>query len=296
MIIKLLNNQQWDELLLIATYHSPYLKWFWYQLIEKHVGGKFYPLFVDVYEKQYLVPCFVNLPWSQGVRIGAVGYGGPVCLTQNHYFKDVPKIIQGIRDYFQIDCTGGVGYPLDDHSLFSIQNGKNSATYLLNITCGIDCLFDSVYTGNIRTCIRKAKKSGVIIEEISESNVEQAWNLLKKTQHDVGASYQTSFPFFCDLALYNKTNSRGYIAIYQKEIVSTSILLFSKHEAAHYLHGWNRSYSHLCANQMLINHMINVSITMACKIFNFGESNTDDLKKAKTKWGAKEYYVLRWST
>ncbi|MBA4310659.1 MAG: hypothetical protein C0425_10040 [Chlorobiaceae bacterium] len=298
MKVRLLNPLEWDKQLLMFPYRSAYQSFYWYDTVTRSLGGTFLPVCVDANKVTYAVPCFQGEPWSKdGFHIGCVGYGGPVpmsfYLSGEQEMQDIKSIILSIESKFNLRCSGLTHYPKE--SIESIDQCQ--VTHILSLDNDVQKLFDTVFSGNVRTSIRKAKKSGVIVQKLEdEVSIHTAWNLVKYTQKAVGSSYVTPFQFFKKLSegiRHNEYGSGLYGAFFEGQLIAASSVVWSPWEMAYYLNGWNREYAELCPNYLLIFHLIQEAINKKCHYFNFGESAYESLHIAKKRWGGSEYHVFR---
>lgn len=292
MSFEILTNDKWDLYLNQTSYPSVYLSSQWFQLVENQFGGeKKLVLWVDSSGEKILIPYFQGRPWSDQVRIGSIGYGGPIPL--NSEIKLSVDYIQSItKSIFNKECTAITSLPGQ-----SINNtdGEISTTYTNIMRLNKDSdFYNETYSGNIRTAIRKAEKSGVKIVEVTDDILEEAVQLIHFTQKAVGAPYVTPYFFIKEIIQNTMVSGNAFGAVYEGKLISVVVFVHNDFELGYYLNGWNRDYKNLCANQLLIHNMIITAINRGCSAFNFGESAYGSLQKSKLRWGGDEYFVNRW--
>ena len=254
-----------------------------------------YYLFINQ-ENQYLIPIFFDNEIKESYSIGLIGNGG--ILPIGHMSITYSELIKTIASKFSFFFGS-----LPTKIMLNIQNNpvvpksyyynpKIFKTQVLDITSDIEQVFNFRISGNVRTAVRKAKKKDIYIikEDFNDYEILDAYNLLIKTQTYVGSNYTTPFELFENLI--STTFSSLYIAKKDDVIVSMTVCLFFKSSAFFYLNGWDREYSPLCANQLLIWEMILDAKNKDCQTFNFGSSHYDSLTKAKSKWGTSDYYTI----
>lgn len=292
MNIKEISATQWDALIYKTNYPSIFLLSSWIKIVVKFIGGEYRLIELTVDDSNtILFPIFFNMPWcknDQYFSIGVVGYGGPAIIGD--IILSTNQMVM-LENYLGKKCHFLISLPNQNVSELKQTDFvfSSSLTFIFDLPKNEEHLLD-LYSGNIRTCIRKALKNEVIIEKINEQNVTEAYNLLVETQKRV-SPYITDFDFFKYLAL--KTDfSFGYIAK-KENIISVGVFLFSNFECMHYLNGYSKESAPLCANQLIIYQAMRYAIKKNIKVFNFGESAYANLINAKKKWNGNSSIVYR---
>lgn len=287
----------WDKLLKKSIYATPFHDYQWGVLTTELLGGEYVPLVATKDDYQWLIPGYRLKPWakSQGhFRIGSIGYGGPLpvhkMISSDSEIRNVNGILNQIASQLKLSKINALLYPAHEWSALTNTNLQFGSTCKVALSSNSKELFDDTLSGNVRTAIRKSVKEGVVVRSVNvnnDSEMTQAHDLLCSTQNRVAASYTTSYKIFEALASKKMTNtsSQTFIAVHNGVLVGTSTLLYDDAQAFHLFHGWDRSFTKLCANQALIWHMMCFAIELGIKTFNMGESHTDALLEAKMRWG-----------
>lgn len=210
--------------------------------------------------------------------------------TGTDELRNIEKIVAAIEHETKSTCSGLVTYP-SRHWRDLGGSVALSYTRISSLRKSVDSTFSQTLTGNARTAVRKAISSGVRIRPISPAEIEQGHLLLCKTQERVGASYTTNPVFFEELC--KSPSTRAHVAEFEEQIIGVGLLLLGFGQGFHFLHGWNREYASLSANQLLIWRMIEDTVACGASLFNMGESHSPDLDKAKSRWGSEPVPILK---
>lgn len=290
-----LTSSEWQTYIENSDYNSVFFQFWWGNATEQHFSVKFKPLLMTTdADLKVLVPCYIT---DVNFRIGFIGYGGPLPLVYMNVNCEIDlyhRIMVQLKEYFNLPCIGFTSYvhtkwqKVEDYMQPFISN-----TTVVSLDETEDVVFSQTISGNVRTAIRKAKKSNVTIRDISPDLLPQAYKLIIDTQSSNGAGYVTDYDFFTFLALSNSEYSKGFAAYIDDEMLGAAICLFSPKEAFHYLHGWNRVNLSTCFNQLLIWSMMQEAIKRKCKFFNMGESHYKSLLEAKKRWNGVEVPLIR---
>lgn len=287
-----LSDVEWDELLKLAPYKSVYSSSNWFKNITKSLGGNYVLLLYKKEDSQFLIPCFIGQPWSEGVRIGAIGYGGPIPLN-NDKSLSFHELISLVESYFSMTCTAATSIPYKALPVVDNKDIKVTKTQILSLGNMVES-FNNKYSGNVRTSIRKAIKSSLTVKLLSSNEASVALSLIHSTQMRVKSPYRTPENLFENIA-FESGIGKCYGAFLENKVIAVTLALTSAYETAYYLNGWDPGFSNLCPNHLLIHHMINEAVLNKCDFFNFGESPYDSLLESKKRWGPSEYYIQRWS-
>ena len=303
MHIEPISEGNWNDLLKMSHYASPFHDFKWGQLVTSILGGTYRPLVAMQEDCQWLIPGYTSTPWgsSKGsFRIGSIGYGGPLPI---HTIKNALDEIQHVHElfhdlhlHFDASQIRATLYPDPIWNGLSHVGLQMSNTYKIALTSNRDMLFHETLSGNVRTAIRKSEKEGVTVHMIDTSNqreMQQAYHLLCQTQKSVGSNYTTPYELFTALATNQLTSTRTqtFVAFYKDSIVGTTTLVYGGSEAFHLFHGWDRTATASCSNQALIWSMICFALENSLSVFNMGASHSDALLKAKMQWGGHLEYV-----
>lgn len=299
MRITQLSDSEWDQLLLKSPFSSVFHTSFWKQRVTQFIGGKADLLHCQNEQNAWLVPIYSGAPWSSQFRIGSIGYGGPLPLylpvnAQNEE-KKIQELVQTLENFFHSKCTGYSTYPTELWNQLSLEKPL-FLTFTQSLALSLDPthLFEKVLSGNVRTSIRQSQRHQVHTRPILFSEMDLAYSLLCETQKQVKAAYITPFSFFQSLCEPNSPFSECWGAYTPTgQMVAMSVLLYFQDQSFHFLHGWNRPYAPSGTNQSLIWSLIQRSIHLGCKTFNFGESHSESLREAKKRWGTHPLPILK---
>lgn len=298
MKISNIDKLEWKDNLKNSPYRTAFHDPDIIDLFTRSIGGSCVYLHVDYNNKQWLVPMFSGLPWtscSDYFSTSAVGYGGPLPLhnlISEEDFKDIILIIRELEKWSEKKFEKGTLYPCKLLEHLSIDKLNSIDTSIVELSGTIDNIFDNTITGNSRTAIRKALNSDVIIKEVnSEIELQCAYNLIKDTQLNVGSNYTTSYKLLYDIYSSKNLPIKIIAAISACQIIGCVVFLENDSQSFHWLHGWNRDFAKLCANQLMIWNMIERSHKMGNKLINLGSSHKIEHRIAKERWGSKLYSV-----
>ena len=302
MKINLLNKTEWSMKLKLSPYRTVFHEYWWGKFTTEYLGGEFFPILVEDENRQWLLPCYIGKPWSENdqVSIGGIGYGGPLPLYEINSpaieGNRVSEILPEIAQYFKKNSIKATLYSDKSWSLIEDNRFQMSSTVKIPLIRSKDYMFENILTGNVRTAIRKAHKSDVVVRGInsSEDELAQSYNLLIDTQKRVNSKYVTDRKLFMSLAQNNNyQKSKCFVAIKDSRILATTILVWNDLEAFHLFHGWDKNYDSLCANQSILWEMINFAKVEKLESFNMGESHSENLLRAKLRWGGRVELVPR---
>lgn len=293
--IQELTSSEWQSYIENSDYSSVFFQHWWGKATEKYFGVKFMPLLLSIdADLKVLVPCYIA---DSNFRIGFIGYGGPLPLSEMSVSCEVSlsyRIMDYLSKYFNLPCVGFTSYVHNKWQLVATDMQPFvSNTTIVSLEGTEDVIFNQVISGNVRTAIRKAQKSNVVIRHITPDLEAQAYKLIADTQHNNGAGYVTDYNFFTFLSSPDAKYSMGFAAYIGCEMHAAAVCLFSPKEAFHYLHGWNRVNMGSCFNQLLIWSMMQEAIKRKCMFFNMGESHYQSLLEAKMRWGGVEVPLIR---
>ena len=250
-------------------------------------------------EPWYSLAVFSGAPWSAAgqFRVGAVGYGGPYPLHQ--FATDAlssPGALASLLDKTQealgMKLAGGTTFPLKN-SWEQDLPGQVSYTSCVSLPSADEEMFEKVISKNVRTAVRKAQKTGVIVQKLGEKDLFRAQELLMATQKRVGASYETPLQFLESLYKIANPSINFYGAFLNGVMCAFSGFLYGSSEAFHLFNGWDREFASVCPNQLLLWCGIKEAISRQLATFNFGESHYKTLAEAKSRWGAREVPLIR---
>lgn len=288
-----ISDEAWDKLIGLAGTVFHYSEWM--RCIISSFGGLLVKAVLHKDgEPLAAFPLFMGQPWSSEseFRVGAIGYGGPVFLSEDSKYsiplKEMLLLLQG---KLKASCVGLRGIPvkqnLEHHSF------PHGVTYRLNLISDISEIFHTSLNKNIRTAVRKALKENIFVRPLQPSEFEQGWKLVCHTQQEVKSSYTTPLTFINNIMNINHQLKPIFLGAFSSErLCACGLFLVSQRETFHMFHGWDRSFSNLCPNQLLIWRAIESAHMHSSPSLNFGESPYESLKVAKSRWGGTPEFVI----
>jgi hypothetical protein len=250
-------------------------------------------------EPWYSLAVFSGAPWSAAgeFRVGAVGYGGPYplhqCATDALSSPGaLASLLERTQEALGLKLAGGTTFPLKISWKQDLL-GQVSYTSCVSLPAADEEMFEKVISKNVRTAVRKAQKTGVVVQKLGEKDLFSAHELLTATQNRVGASYETPLKFLQSLHGMANPSVDFYGAFVNGVMCAFSGFLYGSSEAFHLFNGWDREFASLCPNQLLLWCGIKESISRQLATFNFGESHYKTLAEAKSRWGGHEVPLIR---
>jgi hypothetical protein len=294
-LVKKVNLDEWDAYSEQSPQSTIYHKSWWIAQTEILLHLNFQGFVINVDGQEYLLGCYLNK--TKGTfEVGKIGYGGPLALRSNN-FTNLPtlsKIIQVANEELAMPFNSGITFPSEKWDAGEWEGiGVRTTTHILPLSKDIAWVKNNVSDALIRDA-HQAEKLGVAVTEVKDDPeiIEKCYNLIIQTQVDLGADYRTDKNFFHKII--HQPEAQLLSAIYRNEIISTVLFFVSHSSCTFYLHGWNRSFGNLNANKLLIWSMIENAVKHECLELNMGYSHAEELKKFKTRWGAKEVPILRY--
>jgi len=296
MNIYCINDRRWEIYLDQSPYRTPFHSTNLIRCFTSVLGGDFSLFFVENGARSWLIPIFTGEPWRKDIMefaTSSVGYGGPLPL------QTVKEVQDEIQDMFLIlselentvgkKFTKGILPPIQE---WEYESGNDfSETMLVYLRKDGSETFQEILTGNARTAIRKALRFGLQARKTNKNeDILVAHNLICNTQMSVGASYTT--PLSLVRSVLSSADAELHVVSVDEKIVSAGVLIVGKTHNFHWLHGWDRNYTDVCGNQLLIWSMMQSCISRESFVFNMGACHSVFQKKAKEKWGAQPVSVL----
>jgi hypothetical protein len=293
MKVSRLSAAAWAEGVVKSTSLTPFHNEQWLDLVVRHFGGELTLYRVDGDGIDWFVPVLAGLPWSKsGFRVGGIGYGGPLPVhgdvTSAALYDGTRRVIEHVESDRREICTAAVSIPHRAWSGLSDFVEPTESVYctqLLDLQ-GDDASLLSTFSGNVRTALRKADRSGIRVRRLRQTDVNAAHELLVITQRAVGAAYITKADFFAAIVTGYKS-SASYGAFRESRLLAVAVTLRGARSDFHLFHGWDRAFASLCANQALLWHVIRVARRRGARILDLGKSYTSSLASAKGRWGAR---------
>ena len=297
MLPKEITDERWTELASVSSYTTPFHHTDWMRLVCRALGGSLTLYECEVGEVAWLIPAYSGAPWSrEGFATSSVGYGGPLPVCEGmacDIYRGAKATVTLLERARAEPCTRIVTFPLGEWrdaiaGPFTVQT---YLTQVLSLSSTRDVLFNNELSGKVRTAVRRATAAGVSIERLSLDSAAEGLQLLAQTQRAVGASYVTDAMLFDEL-VRGRAGARAYAARAENELVSIAVMLVGYRRAFHLLHGWNRQFAGVCANQLLLWRMITDAQDDGAIEVDLGRSHYPTLFQAKARWGTRAVPVL----
>lgn len=292
-------EKEWNAL----AEKSPYAACFhcsaWKEAVLSSFGGDALLLTCKLEGRDWILPIFSGGRWSEGFRIGSIGYGGPLPLfsisKQTEVLREIRSIIENLEKELGKKCTGYTTFPSPLWEGTPLAVGELlSHTQILFLDSDPEFVFQKKIGGKVRTAIRRARKGGLSVRKIHAEEAPQAHGLLVETQKNVGAKYTTPYCFFQRLverAGQGVETWGGFDA--SGQMVAAATMLYTEKSSFHLFHGWDRRQAPVGTNQALLWEMVVYSIQRGIREFNFGESPQESLKRAKEEWKTTPIPILK---
>jgi len=228
-----LNNQDWDLLLEHSPYSSVFSSSWWLETCVHILGGKRSLYRLRWGEVDWLLPVFCGAPWApEGFTLGAVGYGGPIPLEKKTLsLLELSQLMQKTEEILGVNChriTSPVGLIQGSPKLMT-------STRIINLQYSWEEV-EGRFKTSVRTAIRKAEKSRVIVREVTHMELEEAHYLINETQKKVGAYYMTPKALLSEIRQSKCGNILG--AFYQGQLIACSVFLIHPRETFYLFNGW----------------------------------------------------------
>lgn len=287
--IKKINLNQWELMRKTSSASSVFLSSEFIQFVTRSFKMDFIGLLAENKKQSFLLPCYIKGDVLE-FQVGFIGYGGPLpVLSTMESFSCVDEIATEAKQYLGIKLSKFITYPSQHLEYFGRMKAETTYTDIIELK-EIDYLFNNVFSGNVRTSIRKAQKNNVHVKKLPFEDFERAHKILSDTQKRVGASYCTDFNFFSLICQSEKHMALG--AYIDDRLIGVSVFLVDALEVFYYLNGTDIEFRNFSQNYLMLWHAIKYSVTNNIKYFNLGASHYEELKKFKQKWGAEEYKIL----
>lgn len=287
--IKKIGLEKWESLRKTSSIPSVFLSSEFIQFVTESFNIEFAGLLAESEDQSFLLPCYIKNNLSE-FQVGFIGYGGPLPILRTiESLYAVDELATLAKQHFGMKLSKFVTYPSNGIEYSGLMKRETIYTDVIEIK-EIDYLFNNVFSGNVRTSIRKAQKNNVYTKKLPLEDLPYAHKMLSDTQKRVGAPYCTDFNFFSLIC-----NSEKHIALgayIDNRLIGVSVFLIDRFEVFYYLNGTDVEFRNFSQNYLMLWHAIKYSAANNIKFFNLGASHYDELKKFKQKWGAKEYKIL----
>lgn len=295
MRIEKLTRADWVALESAASFTSVFHDIRWLELVRDCFGGVLDLYLCTGLRYRWLVPCYSEALWSQnGFRIGGVGYGGPIPLGA----EDIDPLgaiecldaVAALEAYLGRGCTGGSSFPSNCWNEVSsryLEKGRVDCTALMALRGSPEEMFKNLISGNKRTTLRRAGKTGLEVRTLTVTDAVQAHNLICATQARVEATYRTPLSFIERVVFGEAIDAELHGAFHAGELLSITLTLFRKGKAFLLFHGWDRERAmNTGANELCYWTAISSAAQRGIGIFDLGRSHSQTLLASKLRWGA----------
>jgi hypothetical protein len=313
------NQKDWDNVvfsdggLLFAS--SKYIN-----LLEKILSNSSTNHFGCYYDNQLIavMPVFVTANIN-GIKVSNSSpyygsHGGVyTCLSGNQRVKCVEILLEHYQLWCQVEniTLSNIVEPLQNKNknlyqtiLFPWKVDERIGQIILDIPLGEEALFQS-YHYKTRNMVRKAQKTGIIIEPASRESLETALDFLHQTHQEnmtsiSGKSKDKAF-FKAILEIFDYETDWLIYEAWQNENRIASLLVFMSNGTMEYytpvIKEIFRSFQPM---SLLIHHALQDATKRGCQQFNFGGTwkTQEGVYRFKSRWGATDipynYYISKY--
>lgn len=283
---------RWDDYVLAHPNGTPFHLSSWLATI--YQAYNFEPLlFVKKDNSNMIIgifPCFLIKSIINGKRIVSIpfsDYGGPLCSSgsnNDEFLSVVIDMYEKRIKYFEIRC------PIAPDSCTSCHDYYKR--HILELSNNPNEVKQRINKRTILYSIRKAKKSGVVInEENTKYGIMQFYRLneMTRTKHGVPAQPEKYFHSFFQ-NMVTKKLAYIYLAAVHNKVIAASIFISFK-DTIHYK--YNASDPEYLTtkkpNHLLTWHAIKNACLAGYRYVDFGRTSPDNmgLMRYKEMWGAR---------
>jgi len=171
---------------------------------------------------------------------------------------------------------------------------ETAYTHLLDLDDTTEKILWDNYKKRVRRDVRKAEKSGVSINEVTDSEeINILFNLYLETmkRNEAYNTWSRKALHSIYRHLVKKGEAKILLAKLRGEIIAGIILLFSPETTYYFFAASIDKYLSLCPNDLLVHHGICLTIREGRRFFDLMASQKDDiaLMNFKEKWGAQKH-------
>jgi len=223
---------------------------------------------------------FICLPFTDSCH--------PLITSEDDYKFMINTVFDLIKDrrISYLETRGGKGAS-------SLLRNNYYKIFTLELSSGIDRLWQGLKQKSIRYPINKAKKTNIIIEMTKNfKDLKEFYTLNLQTRKKHGVIPQP-FDFFKNI--FEEIISKEYgflsLAYIGKKLVAGSIFLTYKDTIYHKYNASDIDYLSLCPNHLIIWQAIEWAAKNNFKYFDFGRTAPDNigLISFKRHWGTQEF-------
>jgi lipid II:glycine glycyltransferase (peptidoglycan interpeptide bridge formation enzyme) len=172
-----------------------------------------------------------------------------------------------------------------------------SHTHVLDLDKDYENTFTN-YSSSTRNQIRKAKRQGVVVEDVLNSlEVDDYYQIHTQLAQQKG-DYKFIYPIELFLNMITlRSNMRMLVAKSEGKVIAGG-LFFKDGCSVKYWQGTaDRNYSYLYPMRAVLNEAIRWACDLGVTYFDFGDSaGITSLEKFKSSWGAqpRQYWIFEW--
>ncbi|MCD6477001.1 MAG: peptidoglycan bridge formation glycyltransferase FemA/FemB family protein [Candidatus Aenigmarchaeota archaeon] len=268
----------------------------WKNVIEKTYGykPKYFTLYDDneikavfplFHVKSFLTNKLLSLPFSFAA--------GPLYVSEKYLDKLIEYIIHSYNNFLEIRTIRYL--PQKIIVKYSLHEKFNNYVSLLDITHGFEFVWNNMSKKH-RNAIRKSKKHGVIVSEVSSKDELKTYfnikNKLSARKHGIPAEPLKYYYNLWDI-LSPSNKVKIFYAYYKGKVIGGIILFLHKDEVLYVSGASDEKYLYYQPYNALIWKAIKWSCENNYKKFNFGISsvNNTGLLEFKKRWGTNNFKI-----
>ena len=222
--------------------------------------------------------------------------------SQHLFWKNIDGVRRHFREQgiarFEMAISGKQLHYLEyetvrKHILKGTLSELKENRYVLDIekfNNNIDLL--AAYPGKLRWAVRKGLKSGVLVKQITRSDIETAHSLYLDTMREKGAPQYYSEDRFRYIAERLSVIDKGALLLAEVSGQAVGVAAVIDSENARHLVqlAVPREFRHLRISEVLVHEIISSGLCKSKKYLDFMATPVDDqgVSDFKKKWGAEE--------
>lgn len=284
---------KWNELVYSLPGGTIFHTLKWLKIIEKnqHLQTKYIGIFFDN-RLVGVFPLFIQKFWF--IKVAAspfvvedTPYMGPV-IDPSH----IPDFLPALDAYLK---KNKIHYlRIISNSSYDVENADRSYVFIKKYTHILDLkrtkeeLWKNL-EGRCRTAIRKARKSGVVVDIMKTRDyINKYYSILEQVYHSQNKPCPNSREFYCDMwDGFSQSNAIFLSARYRGKIIA-GVIIISDRDRAYYLNGVSKhEFRFLSASNLLLWEAINIVKEKGAEQFDFVGSDIPRLAKFKKSFGGQ---------
>jgi hypothetical protein len=220
------------------------------------------------------------------------GYGGPIANSMDgEFLRRAHQSFSGFCCSERIVCEFVRFHPIMRNERFSAEHmhtSFNRPTVYIDVASDEETIWGN-YTGTGRNMIRKAKKSGVVIEPSrSPEELRQFVDIYQETMDRVGANrfYFFPFSFFENMRLLFKDSFRLLLARWNGDIVAGAVFLKNDTYCHYHLAGSRRDCLKVAPNNLILHQAVLEAVRGKQKKMHIGGGSSTSQKDSLFRFKA----------